>query len=160
MKKALLLLAFTPTMALAQERTFNCEVPNGNLPEMAVTLVSIDNGHDGYLMMGGEKKTASVYPGLDSVTYLMFSDDYSYTLHYNLNLKDGHYDFSRRAPSRAGGAGPARKSPANPFLELTNARESPGRFAFDACHLCLCSADHIRPRAAQHVFDVGQLRGG
>ncbi|NDW53591.1 hypothetical protein [Aliiroseovarius sp. PrR006] len=105
MKKALLLLAFTPTMALAQEQTFDCEVPNGSLPEMAVTLVTIDGGKDGYLMMGGEKKTASVYPGLDSVTYLMFSDDYSYTLHYNMNLKDGHYDFSASGAKSGWGRG-------------------------------------------------------
>lgn len=105
MRKSLLLLTLTPTIALAQEQTFKCEVPNGKLPEMAVTLVSIDRGKDGHVMMDGEKKTASVYPGLDSVTYLMFSDDYSYTLHYNVSLIDGQYDFSASGAKSGWGRG-------------------------------------------------------
>ncbi|MCK0143030.1 hypothetical protein [Aliiroseovarius sp. F20344] len=105
MKKALLLLAFTPSMALAQERTYNCEVPKGALPEMAVTLVTLHDGKAGHIIMDGEQKEASVYPGLDSITFLMFSDDYSYTLHYNMNLENGDFDFSASGAKSGWGRG-------------------------------------------------------
>jgi hypothetical protein len=105
MKKTLLLLAFTPTMAIAQERTFNCSVPNGNLPEMAVTLVSMDGGKAGHVLMNGEKVEANVYPGLNAVTFLMFAQDYSYTINYNVNFESGEYNVSASGAKSGWGRG-------------------------------------------------------
>ena len=94
MKKALLLLAFTPSMALATDRTFNCEVPNGSMPEMNVTLVANSGNRVGQVLFNGEKTKADIYPGLNALTFLMFAPDYSYTFNYNLNLEAGEYKFA------------------------------------------------------------------
>lgn len=105
MKKALLLLAFTPTMAMAQDRIFNCEVPNGSLPEMAATLVSSNGGKAGHVLLNGEKHEANVYPGLNALTFLMFADDFSYTINYNLNVENGEYNVSGSGAKSGWGRG-------------------------------------------------------
>lgn len=103
MKKALLLLTLTPTLAFAEERIFECEAPDAEHPEMAARLVKYEGEDKGHITIADIDKDVAVYPGLDTLTYLYIGD--GYTLNYNVHPEKGTFDYSASGSKSGWGRG-------------------------------------------------------
>ena len=104
MKYVLLCAALAaPSSVFAEARSFDCEAPDAQHPEMEAHLVKYDGVDKGHITIGDIDKDVDVYPGLDTLTFLYIGD--GYTLNYNIHPEAGTYDYSASGSKSGFGKG-------------------------------------------------------